>query len=91
MKILNIDNMLEAAEDSGMPNLDAAIQEIETAANRLAAHLADHLKIRCGPSVWERDFGGLCATFSPSTPDQPCPEVIDKGDEGGDWEYKPNC
>ena len=86
MKILSIDNMLEAAQDSNLPDLDAATQEIETAATNLAERLAKHLDINAGAADYERGFGGCCATFSAKTPDQPCPKVIEDGDPGGDWE-----
>jgi hypothetical protein len=87
MKILAIDDMLEAAHETDMPGYDEHIQRIEAAANGLSKALAAHLGIGSGPATFEgKALGGTCATFFPLTPDQPCPEMIDEGDEGGDWE-----
>ena len=73
--------------DSGHPDYDKLVAEMEAAATKLAQSLANHLNIRMThPGAWEGEaFGGLCANFGPSTPGQLCPEVIDNGDPGGDW------
>lgn len=86
MKILSTDDMLAAAEDSKMPNLDAHVEAVETASDNLATALAAHLGITKGLTDYERGFGGTCGCFGPATPGQPCPEVIHGGDPSGDWE-----
>ena len=85
-KILNIDDMLEAAENSEMPYLRMHVNQVEEAANSLARALAAHLNINVGTADWQGEaFGGTCAPFYPKFDGQPCPEEIDRGDEGGDW------
>jgi hypothetical protein len=91
MKILNIDDMLEAAHDSKMPDFKTHQMAIEGAATSLAYALARHLKIRVGSQAeWEgKHFGGTCAGFKRSDAgpeDFPCPAVIHEGDPDGDWE-----
>lgn len=87
-KILTVDEMLAAAEDSGMPELEKYIGMVEAVASSLQKRLAQHLDITHGEATYERDFGGTCGSFYPKTPDQPCPDVIEAGDEGGDWEFR---
>ena len=86
MKILDINNMLDAAEESDMPNVEVHVQAMEEAADFLGKALAAHLKIKYGTATYEQGFGGLCASFSPAKKKQKCPPVIDEGDPGGDWD-----
>jgi hypothetical protein len=88
MKLLIIDNMLEAARDSKMPNFEGHKMALEGAADCLANQLATHLKINKRRSAAWRDkaFGGLLAAFGPIQQGQKCPKVIDAGDPEGDWE-----
>lgn len=86
MKILDVNNMLDAAHDSGMPAVNAHTESVEAAASLLAAQLAQHLGIAFETARYEKGFGGLCACFGPAKEGQPCPEVIHDGDPGGDWE-----
>lgn len=86
MKILNIDDMLEAANQSIMPDLYRHVEAVEKASSDLAEALAKHLKICSSDATWEgKEFGGTCATFWPSKKSQKCPQVIDDGDPSGDW------
>jgi len=86
-KILNIDDMLEAAQKSNMPNYDSHVRNLEFVATRLARALAKHLKITCNTADWQgKEFGGIAAPFKPSFKGQKCPKVIHEGDPGGDWE-----
>lgn len=88
-KILNTDDMLEAASECNLPEYDAFVMKFELLATELAEALAKHLNIRTIGADWEgKAFAGLCAAFYPKTKKQPCPEVIDQGDEGGEWEYR---
>ena len=88
MKILNIDNMLEAAQDSKMPKYDELALAAEDLACRLSGALAAHLKIKVhDQGSWMGEaLGGLCASFGPMRKGQKCPAVIEAGDPGGDWE-----
>lgn len=88
MKLLNINDMLEAARDSKMPNFDGHKMALEGAADCLANQLAAHLKINKRRSAtWrEKAFGGLLAAFAPKRQRQKCPKVIEEGDPEGDWE-----
>lgn len=88
MKILSIDNMIGAAEDSDLPDIERHVQAVEQAATELAEALAKHHGIGFQPATWEGEaLAGCCAPFFPLTPNQPCPEPIDTRDEGGDWEH----
>jgi len=88
MKLLSIDDMLEAAKDSKMPNFEGHKMALEGAADCLANQLATHLKINKRRSArWsEKAFGGLLAAFAPKRQGLKCPKVIDAGDPSGDWE-----
>lgn len=89
-KILSIDDMLEAANRSSLPSYDQHLDALEKAATALAQALADQYGIRIGETTWEgKEFGGLCASFYPRHAEQDCPNVIDEGDPGGDWEMRP--
>lgn len=90
-KILNTDDLLEIATDpnegKSIPGTEDAVQGVIDAVDLLAQKLADHYGINKGETTWEgKAFAGLCACFSPKTPDQPCPEPIHEGDPGGDWD-----
>lgn len=87
-KILNIDDMLEAAEQSNMPEFRAHADRLEDAASELALALAKHLKIEAGPAEWMGiGLAGLAATFNPTSEGQECPELIDECDPSGEWTY----
>lgn len=87
MKILSVNDMLDVAADCRMPNFAAHCGKLEQAAQDFAEVLAEHLGVITGDSAnYDQGCGGLCATFRPARRDQPCPEVIDAGDPGGDWE-----
>ncbi|WP_316163447.1 hypothetical protein [Bradyrhizobium sp. SZCCHNRI20481] len=51
----------------------------------VAKVLADHYGIISEHTKYEGGFGGLCVNFRPAYEGQECPDVIDEGDEGGDW------
>ena len=86
-KILSVDDMLEAAMECGMPEYDLHVSALEQTAHELGAALAKHLDLRQGETSWEgKAMGGLCASFYPKHKGQACPEAIDNGDPGGDWD-----
>lgn len=86
-KILNTDDVLEAVTKDNIPETEILVQTMVEALDMLAAKVAAHYGIEKGETTWEgKAFGGLCASFYPKTADQPCPEMIDDGDPGGDWE-----
>lgn len=86
-KHLDVNEMLSAASEVDLPNLDAHVNALESAATDLARALAKHLRIEVKENAEFLDgFGGLCASFGPARKGQKCPKVIDEGDEGGDWE-----
>lgn len=92
MKILSIDDMLEAAKACELPDYKKHVGALEKAATGLAKSLARHLGINLRhEATWEgKDLEGICATFSARTPNQQCPAVIDAGDRSGDWEFVVN-
>ena len=72
-----------------IPGADAKVDAVVAAVAALADHIADHYDIQHGSTTSEgKDFGGLASSFYPKQPDQVCPEWIDQGDEGGDWEMR---
>ena len=89
MKILNIDNMIQAGYDSDLPGIEAHIMGLEEAASRLGEALAEHLEIRTGSmgATYEGE-SGICMDFLPGSVGQECPECINDGDPCGDWEFE---
>lgn len=88
MKILTIDEMLDLANESDMPDFNERMKDVEQAATKLAESIASHLGIRLnGPATFEGECGGTAAAFCPATPDQKCPPCLASRDMGGDWEY----
>lgn len=89
-KILNLDDMLElASEVLPEAEFEQHVFAIESAATALAGHLARHFNLRTTHADFQAGFGGLCAPFWPSSPDQRCPEVLHQYDEGGDFQPEP--
>jgi hypothetical protein len=87
MMILPIDDMLEAARELKLRGYNDHVKALEDAADLLGKALAEHLDINFDYANWEgKEYGGLCGTFYPKNPEQPCPQVIRDGDKGGDWE-----
>lgn len=86
-KILDTNDLLEAAAVLPDALRELHARNIEAAVGLLASALAEHLNVRLREvSDQGSGFGGLCATFEPSSTGQPCPEVLHDGDPGGDWE-----
>jgi hypothetical protein len=86
-KDLSIDRMLEAALDSDMPGLAQFVEMAESFATMLAKNLATHLDIEAQDAIWQGlAFGGLCARFGPTRPNQRCPAAIGDQDSEGGWE-----
>jgi hypothetical protein len=86
-KILSIDDMLEAAATCELPGYAEHVSYLEDAAHALAKALANHFDLNQGDTTWEgKTKGGLCACFYPKRKGQACPDVIDAGDPGGDWD-----
>jgi len=83
-KILNIDQMLNAAEDAGLPSFQLRTRQAEMVAESLGRDLAEFLDIKAGRAEWA--FGILAVDFDPKYRSQECPLVIHKGDPGGDWD-----
>ncbi|MCP1972985.1 MULTISPECIES: hypothetical protein [Bradyrhizobium] len=86
-KILNVNDLCDAICGS---TLDDSTQRIligavEAAVRRAANVLAHRYGIVSGPAEYETGFGGLCVNFRPAHVGQECPDVIDAGDEGGNW------
>lgn len=86
-KILTIDNMLDAAREDKVPGYESFKQQFEALAQELGEALAKHYGIRVTSDAEFQgtEFGGLCVHFGPAFDGQPCPDMIDFGDEGGDW------
>ncbi|GLR90899.1 hypothetical protein [Bradyrhizobium iriomotense] len=86
-KILNVNDLCDAISGS---TLDDATQGIlivtlATSVAIAAKVLADHYGVISEHAEYESGFGGLCVNFRPAYDGQECPDVIDEGDEGGDW------
>ena len=85
-KILNVNNICDAITQSQMPGATKHIRALEKAATAAAKALADHYGIVSGEGDYQGGFGGLCVNFKPAHEGQECPDVIEEGDEGGEWE-----
>ncbi len=78
---------MEAVTRDEIPDCDVLMKTVEEALDMLADKVAAHYGVEKGETTWEgKAFGGLCASFYPKTADQPCPEMLEEGDPGGDWE-----
>jgi len=86
-KILNVNDLCDAI--SGLTLVDAIqrvlIDALETSVAHAAKVLADHYGVISEHAEYEAGCGGLCVNFRPAYEGQECPDVIDAGDEGGDW------
>ncbi|MCP3463070.1 hypothetical protein [Bradyrhizobium sp. CCGUVB23] len=86
-KILDVNDLCDTIVGS---TLDVATQRaligaVEASVSRAAKVLADHYGIVSDHAEYQNGFGGLCVNFRPAYEGQECPDVIDQGDEGGDW------
>ncbi|EJN16306.1 hypothetical protein PMI42_00141 [Bradyrhizobium sp. YR681] len=86
-KILNVNDLCDAIVGSTLDvsRQRALIDDLETTVARVAKTLADHYGVIAERAEYEAGFGGLCVNFRPAYDGQECPDVIDHGDEGGDW------
>ncbi|MBH5373437.1 hypothetical protein [Bradyrhizobium glycinis] len=86
-KILNVNELCDAIAASTLDDdtQRALIDALETSVAHVAKVLADHYGIISEHAEYEGGFGGLCVNFRPAYEGQECPDVIDEGDEGGDW------
>ncbi|WP_316188836.1 hypothetical protein [Bradyrhizobium sp. SZCCHNS1054] len=86
-KILNVNDLCDAIVGSTLDDATqrALIDELQTSVARAAKALADHYGVISEHAEYEAGCGGLCVNFRPAYEGQECPEVIDEGDEGGDW------
>jgi hypothetical protein len=87
MKVLTVNQMLEAAMLLKIPEYGHHAQALEIASTALAHSLAKHLQIKVlNDATWEgEEMEGLAADFGPSYENQPCPEILQTLDKGGDW------
>jgi len=85
-KILDINNMLDAAADCELPELNRLLLSLEKEVDSLGDALAAHFDIVYRGSSYEQGFGGMCGSFHPRHVNQECPDVIRTGDPGGDWD-----
>lgn len=87
MKILNVNDLLEASACLDDEQIGYHSGQLTLAAEELARAIAQKLGIQCvDVSDQGSAFGGLCATFRPAFEGQPCPQEIDGLDSGGEWE-----
>jgi hypothetical protein len=86
MKILSVDDVLDAASECDLPSLSVHQKILENALQALANDLANHLGIQAENAAYEGGFGGLCVNFRPVSADQACPAEIGDRDTGGEWE-----
>lgn len=85
---LNVDQLLEAANDSGLPGYEIYRDFLENAAQQLSDALAAHLGVKSGVADFQgMAFAGLCATFSPpdDNPEMKVPWQIAGHDSGSSW------
>lgn len=84
-KVLNVSDMIAAAEECKLPDAEKHVVALEMAAQHLALDLARHLGVRVKEHAeyWDRE---IAVSFGPVSEGQKCPKVIDEGDEGGEWE-----
>jgi hypothetical protein len=76
-KLLNVDEMLEAATLSNMPGAADLVALVEDFATELAARLGDHLGVDVGDAHHEpMAFGGTCAAFYAKHGNHVCPEAL---------------
>jgi hypothetical protein len=85
-KILDVNELLDLAQDIDLPHFEHHMQRLEEGARMLTAAIADHLDIAHTGADWERGFGGLCGVFKPKEEGQPMPEAMKEYDTGGDWD-----
>ncbi|PDT64275.1 hypothetical protein CO683_39150 [Bradyrhizobium ottawaense] len=86
-KILNVNDLCDAIAASTLDDVTqrALIDALETSVAHVAKVLAGHYGTISEHAEYEGGFGGLCVNFRPACEGQECPDVIDEGDEGGDW------
>ncbi|MBB3268806.1 hypothetical protein FHW79_006482 [Azospirillum sp. OGB3] len=86
-KIIDLDCLIQAARERGVPGVEECVRVIEEATSALAEEVAQRLGIvSTGATI---DAGGLLATFYATNASQPCPELIDAGDAEGEWHPLP--
>jgi hypothetical protein len=90
MKVLDLHDLLTVSETLELPGHDGYVDVFEKLVTSLADVIAKEKGIVVArPGEWMgKEFGGLCVSFAPSTPDQSCPEVIHDSDPSGDWTTK---
>ncbi|WP_050384131.1 hypothetical protein [Bradyrhizobium pachyrhizi] len=86
-KILNVNDLCDAISDSTLDEHTqrVLIGSLEAAVLIAANALAEHYGVVAKHAEYEAGCGGLCVNFYPAHEGQECPDVIDAGDEGGDW------
>lgn len=86
MKILSIDDLLAAAQET-LPNAewDVLLELLESSTSVVATRLSEALDVQLHDVCYQPGFGGLCAAFIPRSNSQLCPHVLDDGDPSGDW------
>ncbi len=87
-KILTVNDLCDAISGSTLDEdtQRALIGSLEAVTAHAASILAGHYGILSENAEYEGGFGGLCVNFRPAHKGQPCPDVIDAGDEDGDWD-----
>jgi hypothetical protein len=90
MKLLSLDDMLAVSEQLDLPGHVGYLETFEKLTTGLAEVIAKKLDVAViRPAEWQgKEFGGLLVAFGPSTPEQPCPQVIADEDLSGVWEAK---
>ena len=88
-KILSTDDLMEIVTVEKLPGMEAEMDAVIDAVDVLAMKIAQYYGINKGETTWEgKAFDGLCSSFYPKALDQICPDPINDGDPGGDWEAK---
>lgn len=86
---LNLDELLETLSEIESPEFQEIKEQVEAAANRASAIIANHFDCNCGEASFEGiAFAGTCVLFRPKYAGQDCPKGLSQYDDGGadEWE-----
>lgn len=86
-KILTMQEILDAAQESNMPSASIFNELYENLTTLTARALAQHLSIATSDAASEGPhLGGVSVAFCPILETDGCPSVIDQADSTGEWE-----
>lgn len=84
---LDISQLAEIAIENDVKGADELVQGVIQQVDLLADKVAEHFKVTTSGASYESTaLGGILAAFSPSSPDDSCPDPIKNADPDGDWD-----